>query len=352
MSTTLRVSKPGDLIAAVPYLLGFHPTLSMVVIMLTPSSRAVAGTLRFDLPDQDLPAVAKELARLLTRNKITQVLLAGYGPGPQVTPVMDTLRQMLPEQRIEVVEALRVDDGRYWSYLCTDPTCCPPEGTPTESCGHVVGGAVVAGLVALPDRAALEATLAPVEGERRAAMREATKAAHVRARASLRIPMTGAYWYGEGRAEIKRALTDVDQDRALSDEQVAWLGILLTIIQVRDAVIALWPEFDEQTQLRCWSEVTRRVQPAYLPAPACLTAIMAMLNGDGALAAIAVQRALAVDPAYSMARLLDTGLRVGIPPRVVAEMKTPTLEQDLARIVAENPGKIHPTLHPLAPKRR
>ena len=29
-------------------------------------------------------------------------------------------------------EALRAQDGRYWSYICTDPGCCPPEGSSTR----------------------------------------------------------------------------------------------------------------------------------------------------------------------------------------------------------------------------
>ena len=48
---TLRLSTPGDLIAAVPVLMGFHPRDSLVVISTAcPVGGRVGLTLRVDLP--------------------------------------------------------------------------------------------------------------------------------------------------------------------------------------------------------------------------------------------------------------------------------------------------------------
>ena len=49
---TIRVTSPADLIEAVPYLLGFHPTESLVVVGFDDSAgsgRQVAVTARLDL---------------------------------------------------------------------------------------------------------------------------------------------------------------------------------------------------------------------------------------------------------------------------------------------------------------
>jgi hypothetical protein len=56
------------------------------------------------------------------------------------------------------------------------------------------------------------------------------------------------------------------------------------------------------------------VEAPYVPAPACLLAFAAWRSGHGALASVAVDRALARDPAYSMAVLLEDVLRYGLPP--------------------------------------
>jgi hypothetical protein len=38
---------------------------------------------------------------------------------------MDAVRARVAEAGVQVHEALRVDEGRYWSYLCQDPACHP-----------------------------------------------------------------------------------------------------------------------------------------------------------------------------------------------------------------------------------
>ena len=60
----------------------------------------------------------------------------------------------------------------------------------------------------------------------------------------------------------------------------------------------------QAAHVRLWTDATRRACPVYVAAPASLLAFTAWQGGDGALAGIALDRALADDPAYSMARLL------------------------------------------------
>src|SRR6185312_8134199 len=77
---------------------------------------------------------------------------------------------------IAMTELLRVENGRYWSYVCVDPACCPPEGTPFDIADHPAARALqAAGGRVLADRTALAATVAAVGGQVGAAMRRATK---------------------------------------------------------------------------------------------------------------------------------------------------------------------------------
>jgi hypothetical protein len=74
---------------------------------------------------------------------------------------------------------------------------------------------------------------------------------------------------------------------------------------------------------RLWTDVVRRAQPGYVAAPASLLAVTAWQEGNGALANIALDRALADDPAYSMALLLRDLLDAGVPPSAAIPPMTP-----------------------------
>jgi hypothetical protein len=67
-----------------------------------------------------------------------------------------TVIENLARHRIEVVEALAVDSQHWWSLLCEQGSCCPPGGhLRLGPASVVVSRAIYAGLVALPDRAAV-----------------------------------------------------------------------------------------------------------------------------------------------------------------------------------------------------
>lgn len=352
-SDKVRVSldELADLVAVVPYLLGFHPALSLVILVVNPVDGAVTATIRFDLPDSgaDGPELAQQLGCIMKGNETTHVLLIGYGPGQRVTPIMDAVRHVLHGRNIEIIEALRVDEGRYWSYLCPDPGCCPPEGTPFDiTATKAAASAVMAGVGVLPDRNALVATLSPVSGSERATMRAATMAAHARAAAMLADPsVTGETWYAEGQDRIREALAQTADGDDLSHEQVAWLGVLLTMIVVRDITITFIDTYPADVLFRLWSRITRLVEVAYVPAPATLAAMAAYYNGDGALARIATDRALSADPAYRMAGLLQFALDHGLPPQAIGQINTPDLPEQLAEQVRQHAQAIRPVIHHL-----
>lgn len=123
---------------------------------------------RYDLPQQPDPVTAAKIAghatSVLTRNQLTAAVIAGYGPGPMVTPVTDTLVAALRRAGVTLHDMLRVEDGRYWSYSHdTHPRCCPPEGVPFDPRDHPAATALTrAGSTVLADRAALAATVAPL----------------------------------------------------------------------------------------------------------------------------------------------------------------------------------------------
>jgi hypothetical protein len=195
----IRLRSCADLLAGVPYLLGFHPTDSIVAVALRRGVIAFAA--RGDLPGPALPAgaVAARFVALLVRERADAVLLIGYGAAARVTAAVDALRDALGGTRLQVVDALRVEDGRYWSYVCADPSCCPPSGTPFDATtAPAAAAAVFAGQVALADRAAVVRQIAPVTGPARMAMEAATRRAEQRLRLLLDSPAPAAPEPGGG----------------------------------------------------------------------------------------------------------------------------------------------------------
>ena len=98
---------------------------------------------------------------------------------------------------------------------------------------------------------------------------------------------------------------------------------MLTRLQVRDDAWARMESAHHDAHQRLWTDLVRRAQPGYTAAPACLLAITAWQAGNGALARIATERALADEPGYSMALLIRDLLDRALPPSMAAPPMTP-----------------------------
>ena len=156
-------------------------------------------TLRFDLPNPPGTRVAAGIAAhavaVLAAQQFTTVIAIGYGPGPLVTPLADAIRQATAGTDLKLRDVLRVEQGRYWSYLCTNPLCCPPAGVPFTTDGHPAAVAMTAtsGHQVLASRAELAATIAPVTGATAEAMRrETSRAQRIAAQLIARTAATGS----------------------------------------------------------------------------------------------------------------------------------------------------------------
>jgi hypothetical protein len=324
----VRVSTPAGVLATIPHLLGFTPRDSLVVLGHTREAGRVQAVLRYDLPDPPSAGLAAQIAghaaAALARQPVTGAVAIGYGPGHLVTPLADAVRDAIPAAGLRLRDVLRVEDGRFWSYLCQNPACCPPGGVAFDATTHPAGVALTAaGLTALASREALAATIAPVTGPQATEMGKATEIAERAARALTAL---------RGHAEVERralrlvaaAIGAYRSGQAIvSAHRHAWLTLVLTQLRVRDDAWARMDPAHHEQHRRLWADVVRRAQPGYVAAPACLLAVAAWQGGDGALANLALDRALAEDPGYSMAQLLRDALAAGTPPAMAAPPMTP-----------------------------
>lgn len=318
--TTPTLRTAHDLLAAVPFLLGFHPADSVVVV--TVRARAILFLARHDVPAdaRSAEAAAQQCAEVARGYDAEGAVVIGYGPAAPVGPAAERLAGALRRAGVPVLDELRVEGDRYWSHER------PPEGLafrPDRT--EVAAAAVFAGQVALPDRAAMADRIKSVGGTARALMTDATGRACVRMARMLDrdLPESGLgrLVRRAGRTAVRDAESRHRAGHRLTDDEVAWLGLLLLEVVVRD--YACERPGAEDWRLELWADVLRRVNPEYAAPPACLLGYVAWQQGQGALARMALQRSLQADPDYRLAQLLDRILDSGIPPAELRRKPAP-----------------------------
>ncbi|MBO3732793.1 DUF4192 domain-containing protein [Glycomyces niveus] len=306
----LSINGPTDLIAAVPYLLGFAPEHSLVAVGL--KDRGLECTFRVDLPGSlDHLDRLNTLIEPVRTNDCTAVVLIAYGEAEITTACLAQALIDYALADIDVLDALRVTEGRYYNPTCTDP-CCPPEGLPLPEDSAIGAALVAAGANRHPDRDAITALLTPATPDRRAAVATAVDDA---------IVQEATLSWGEQR---RMDVATVDQWLAAADlpdssTDIATLGLAVGDLDVRDhALIASDTDPDKATDLWLW--VARHLDEE-LAAPAfTIAGWCAYRTGNGVLALEAFNAALKSSPFYRLAHMLLAALQAGIPPKALSNM--------------------------------
>lgn len=324
-----RISGPGELLQAVPYLLGFHPAQSLVLVGL--DGKRITVTARLDLADAQLGGVSYTLSALVHTGS-TSVIAVIYDDSASASEYADELPWQELAWDIEtdaqslgcaLNDVLLVSSGRYWSLTCDLPDCCPPEGREVVHAGSAFSAAATyAGMVALPDRATLETMLDPLPDDERHALTDAIKQIEYDA---VRTTING----NGDRSErsVKRALfaaaraSDTPKWPGISADDTARFAAALRIIAIRDAV---WMAIDDRRLdgRPLWRELARRLPSPYDAPPLFLYGWSAWRHGAGALARIAAERAVLSNPGYTAADLLLAALNQVVDPRRMPRLRS------------------------------
>ena len=364
---TLRVTEPREMLSLVPYQLGFHPTESVVAVSLRPPRGRVGLAVRVDLTDLAEPThgpqLARDVAALLDGDGAERVVLVVYthddprqGPDSVVADAVEHFREAA-EAPFGDVPVWAVTSTGYLSLDCDD-ACCPPGGRPLSdlastqvSAQMVLAGSTVAGC--REDIARIRS--AGAESRRSVArVRRRWQARGLLARDGGAA--AAERWRADSVAAWRRAV-DEQLDRP-GGPAAAALGRLeagLADARVRDAVlVALVPGQGDLPERCVRGERPSREDDAALgralglvvdpldgvPAPPAATrvheavlesvvahgehgrqaaaltllAMLAWWRGDGARAAILLQRVLEDDGGYRLALLLAEALSAAVPP--------------------------------------
>lgn len=314
------LTSPHDLLAAVPFLIGYHPSNSLVLVALKDDSVGMA--MRVDLPSSETSASYDLLASHFTREDADGAFLVAYIPDECQTGenVLINASAALMRAGIDIKESLLVQSNRFRSLICIDASCCPPEGSPVPeidssriAAEHVIAGhpmpyqnvdQLINSIAALPSSldsvwlAEVNAFWVESDAEELNDLQ--------RDGATAVIDLAGEYEAGRNC-----------EDRELMARVIG----RMSDIQVRDFALGSHTPETTDWYWQMWRELLVVAPRGFVAPIASVFAALAYERGEGALAQKALDRALADDEKYSLALLLRRVFTAGWPAQSFTAMR-------------------------------
>lgn len=320
-AVVVRLRGGDELVAALPVLLGFHPADSVVVVGFGGrGAQRVGLTVRVDLPPpDDVDRVCADAVSALVTDAPAGAAVVVVGGGacrggrPPRPDVAVALQRTLVEAGVEpfaVLWAGGTRAGRSWAcYELPGQDCGCRGRVPAPRPDALAAAAARRGHGVLPDRAAVADVLAaePDEALRRRARLWARELDARAARAGTGPEPDRTV---EHRALLRRALADAAACRlAVTDATVLGFCAAFSSSEIRDDAVRLCLGPDAPAAEQLWAALSRTMPSPERADPSALFAVCALLRGDGALAGIAVERALDARPRHPVACAVEASLR-------------------------------------------
>ena len=314
------VSGPAQLVAAIPHILGFHPTNSLVFAVL--NDDYVETLQRIDWPTTD--SNSQLSLDYCTGSDLVSIMYADdfEGTSGEHEHQLHALSKKTRE-RFNLLDQLLVVGDRWRSLMCDDHSCCPTDGRALSSDGQLIDVEyIVRGSSPFATREAMEDALQPIE----------ISTTDKKARDSSLIEVLDRV--KNNTHETTRQSTQAINDFRLSivEELISRLrdsstldwpdsGLLIAglhDIHIRDCLLKrLLDDFELRSQVKAHLlAVIPRSSESSVVVLATALAGCVWLDGNGALASVALHRALECDPSYSLAVLLNRAISFGVPPTV------------------------------------
>lgn len=314
------LTSANDLITAIPFLIGFHPTDSIVLISV--KDGAIGLAMRIDLPQRLESEQIDLLAHHFLRDESEAALLVAYMPEHRDDgdSILISLGAGLIRNGVDIQESIVVHSGRYRSIICRDTNCCPPSGKtmPEIKGSELAAEHVVAGI--------------PMPFENISQLIE-TLAADPDSLKLSWVSEVSTFAFDENDPDAIALRRDgvETMDFLLDDFRMGYGANNRTLVarligrmmdlQVRDYAMGVHDEDTYDLYFMMWRELLRLAPIGHVAPIACIVAAMAYEGGDGALAQKALDRALEDDERYPLAALLRRVFNAGWPPESFASMR-------------------------------
>lgn len=293
--TTVRLTDPESILAAIPFLVGFHPEESMVLLVLRRGRVKVTARIDVEAPPDALAAKFEEIRANHNGDAMVLVVytadaLVGLTAGAGVVEHLTD----------ETFEAVIVADGEFWWSLLDDHGDEDSflVGTPYDLGCHVVSAhGVLAGAAVLPDRNALAATVAGPNGRDR----------EIAERAFEEALFEVAEMAEDDRADLMAMLVEnfCVHEPTLTPRQCAELAVLAYDIRVRDVAAQRIRLEDAALHVELWRQVVQHTIEPFECAPLCLLGLAGWVSGSGALQVVCMERVERINPDYSLLHVLE-----------------------------------------------
>ena len=316
--TTL--TSPHDLLAAIPFLIGYHPSDSLVLVSI--KDDCVGMAMRIDYPIDQSEIAFDLCASHISADEADGALIVAYQPRERSDgdEVLAQTTAALSRAGIAIYESILIAEGSYRSLLCHDITCCPIEGRPVppHDSSRIAMESVVAGHP-MPF-----ASFAELGTSVRSNLLAQEEQWLERVQKSYVDPSDSDL--NNLQRDGATAVIDLANDfitHGISTDQDLIAHVLgrLSEIQVRDFALGSHDGESAVGYQSMWMHLLRSAPPGFVAPVACLAAAIAYEHGDGALARAALDRAFADSPTYSLALLLKRVFSAGWPPQSFAQMR-------------------------------
>lgn len=280
------IREPVDLVVLVPHVLGFRPAESVVVVALGPTAGFHS---RIDLPttDRERRHVAQLLLEVLVEQETTVAALVVYTEHVELAEkIQQELQAALTHAGIELLIQLRVHNERFFQLAHADPM-----GTVYDFKSHPFSAArVFAGHRIYESREAYAATLAPTSTPEQAALAAVIEQLEDDARAGGGLEPATPQWQVHATWLQECLARWEEQSRPLGLADMARLIWLLQYGAMRELAWVQLTRSQASRLLPLWCDAVRRAPEPWLAEVAAVTAFVAWLSGDGALAWCALDR--------------------------------------------------------------
>ncbi|MFV0461344.1 MAG: DUF4192 domain-containing protein [Actinomycetales bacterium] len=315
----LSVRSPDELVAALPYVLGFKPEESVVFVPMS----ADLPIARIDLPttprDRNAAweAIRSPLGRY-ARPGASMGIVCVTADREEADRVVQDFAARLDTIGIDTALMLWANDSESHDYYLGD------SGHQTEAAREYVAAEMAP--TGRPRPVANRASLASsLVGDREPVAELLPEA---REAAETTTPRAEAKW------AVGRLKKFHDDGRPLSDRDAARLLVAIETIPIRDR---LWDDMttdNADSHVSLWTDLTRRAPDEVRSAPASLLGLASWLSGDGAKALCAVDQ-VPRDSRYPLAGLVAAVVESAMHPREWESVKRIGQEADFA---APRPG--------------
>jgi len=318
----IQIDGPANLLATVPYLLGFNPEKSLVIVAVKGQHDQVVVSMTLDLPDKIEDLDAKFMINLketLKRSGADGLVAIFYvETNPQGLQSISDLLMTEISTEFHVRDILWACEGNWASYLCSDASCCPKEGRKLEI-----------------DKPSITQTELVLAGRSVASKRsDLSNFLKITTVNQDLIPILSQFARQKAKAEHSQTLEKWESSqfkfltskKAVQDLDLklsARLLFGLTDIPIRDALLAHHIDLAQINEdpnqylfqiAQNWAEVAKLSPETFRPPICTCVAVFMWQAGEGILARSAIEFALAQDPQFHLAKLINNALDSGMPP--------------------------------------